>query len=80
LGLGSEWFLVGGPYYGWPPYFVYPEVEAYGAATDRWESYTPMPPPRHAPAVVAVADEIDVISGNLRTSGGSAGSVANFGF
>jgi hypothetical protein len=75
LDLGSEWFLVGGPYHGWPPNFVYPEVEAYDPATDQWESYTSMPPPRQAPAVAAVGGKIYVISGNTRTGGGSASPI-----
>jgi hypothetical protein len=54
---------------------VYPEVEAYDAAAERWESYTPMPPPRQAPAAAAVADKIYVISSKLRTGGGSASPI-----
>lgn len=65
-------FIFGGEVAPTPPDCVYAEVEAYDPATDRWESYAPMPTPRHAPAV---GDKTYVISGNTRTGGGSASPV-----
>ena len=42
---------------------VFPQVEAYDARADRWESLAPMPTPRHGIGAAVVGDRIWVPGG-----------------
>jgi len=74
--LGERLYVFGGEIArSLPPNLVYPAVESYDPAANRWETYAPMPTPRHAPAAAAIGGKIYVVSGNTRTGGGSASPV-----
>ncbi|WP_347566354.1 kelch repeat-containing protein [Scytonema sp. UIC 10036] len=48
---------------------VFAQVEAYDPATNKWESFAPMPTPRHGMGAVAIGDAIYVAGGGPVTGG-----------
>jgi hypothetical protein len=68
-------FIMGGEGYE----RVYGQNEAYDPATDRWESYAPMPTPRHGLGAALVGDAIHVAGGGP-IMGGSVQSAVHEAF
>jgi len=54
---------------------VFGQNEAYDPGTDTWQSYAPMPTPRHGMAAAVLADGIHVAGGGPMNGGAYQSSV-----
>lgn len=61
--VGTRLVVVGGEGNAAAPSGVFPQAEAYDAATDTWEELSPMPVPRHGMGAAAVGGRIYVPGG-----------------
>jgi non-specific serine/threonine protein kinase len=61
--LAGRCYVFGGEYLGKSPTNTFPENEGFDFATRTWQTYAPLPTPRHGLATVALGDRIYVLLG-----------------
>lgn len=61
--LAGRCYVFGGEYLGKSPPNTFPENEGFDFATRTWQTYAPLPTPRHGLATVTLGDQIYVLLG-----------------
>ncbi len=67
--LDGKFFVFGGEGYAGAPSGVFPQVEAYNAASNSWIAYANMPLPRHSLATVAYQGKLYLPGGSVKRGG-----------